>query len=107
MNKPMKIFGGVTIFIIGAVSLAVLKELRVGGIVYGVAVFLFLMVFSRVTGWNYGRKNTSQNDVKENHAEHAASDLQSEKICPKCKKGYDRSWGICLNCQVQLVANNK
>lgn len=25
------------------------------------------------------------------------------KICPKCEKGYDATWDVCLNCDVCLV----
>ncbi len=108
MSKSVKIIGGIIVFVIGVISLAVLKELKVGGVVYGVAVFLFLIVFSRVTGWKYGRKEVSQNDIKvDATSDRGNNDTLSEKTCPKCKKGYDRSWGVCLTCQVQLIDNAK
>ena len=25
------------------------------------------------------------------------------KICPKCEKIYDNSWGVCINCDAKLI----
>ena len=30
-----------------------------------------------------------------------------EKVCPKCNRGYDGSWEICLNCSEKLIENPK
>jgi hypothetical protein len=105
MSKTYRIVGGIAVFVIGSVALAILREMRVGGIVSGVAMFLLLIAFSRVTGLRFGKKTTTDNNLSESSiALHVTKPSASAtKVCPKCGKGYDQSWGMCLDCDIRLV----
>ncbi len=98
MSKAGKIIGGIVVFIIGAIVIGLLKG-SLGGLPAMGIMLLFLYVFSRVTGLNTGFGGKDKSTSKEI----LPKTTDMPQYCPKCGKGYDETWKVCLSCSSQLV----
>ena len=68
------------------------------GYILTVILWIFIGAF---IGWKFGIEFSRSNKSDQKQTSTASYPL----ICPKCGKGYDSSWKVCLQCRAQLNKN--